>query len=69
MKNRYGESDVEVGTNFFGKCGIWCELPKPDDIYDYERYTNPNYLLENNEEITDKPNLEDNTKNDFNFIL
>jgi replicative DNA helicase len=69
LKNRYGESDVEVGTNFFGKCGIWNELPKPDDIYDYERYTNPNYLLENSEEIADKSNIEDDTKNDFNFIL
>ena len=50
LKNRYGEADVEVGVNFFGRCGIWKELPRPDEIYDYERYTSPNYILDENVE-------------------
>lgn len=72
LKNRYGESDVEIGMNFFGKCGIWKELPVPEDIYDYAKYTNPNYLLED-EMVTkelDKPIQEDEvTKNKFEFRL
>lgn len=41
LKNRYGESDVEVGVGFYGNVGIWRELPKPDEIFDYERYKTP----------------------------
>ena len=68
LKNRYGEADVEVGVNFFGRCGIWKELPKPDEIFDYERYTNPNYLLDNTN-IEDQSITLDNSKSDFNFVL
>ena len=67
LKNRYGEADVEIGVNFFGKCGIWKELPKPDEIYDYERYTNPNYILKN--DIVDEPNSTDIPCNNFNLTL
>lgn len=45
LKSRYGESDVEIGCNFFGKVNMWKELPLPNEIYDYEKYTNPNYIL------------------------
>ena len=72
LKNRYGEADVEIGVNFFGRCGIWKELPKPDEIYDYERYTSPNYILEtsdNTEIIIDEDNTKDKSKTDFNFLL
>jgi hypothetical protein len=75
LKNRYGEADVEVGVNFFGRCGIWKELPKPDEIYDYERYTSPNYMLEDSDIAIDNSHSLDNDKeldqpkNDFNFIL
>lgn len=59
---------MEVGVNFFGRCGIWKELPKPDEIFDYERYTNPNYLLDNTN-IEDQPITLDSSKSDFNFVL
>ena len=61
--------------NFFGRCGIWKELPKPDEIYDYERYTSPNYMLEDSDIAIDNSYSLDNDteldqpKNDFNFIL
>jgi hypothetical protein len=66
LKNRYGEADVEIGMNFFGKCGIWKELPRPDEIYDYSKYTTPAYLLE-----TDLDNVEEdnNTKIKMSFTL
>lgn len=39
LKNRYGDTDVAVGCSFFGKVGLWKELPKADDIHDYSQYT------------------------------
>lgn len=73
LKNRFGDCDVEVGVNFFGGINLFHELPAHDEIYDYARYTNPNYLLEDSAEL-DKPIELDNTSNidndsNFNFIL
>lgn len=73
LKNRFGDCDVEVGVNFFGGINVFHELPAHDEIYDYARYTNPNYLLEDSAEL-DKPIELDNTSNidnnsNFNFIL
>lgn len=69
LKNRYGESDVEIGVNFHGKINVWSELPKPEEIYDYQKYTGPNYLLEDSiqDEVVEK--VEDNTKSNLNFIV
>lgn len=64
LKNRYGDCDVEIGMNFFGGINTFAELPKPDEIYDYETYTDPTYLLQDNtNEKLDEP------KNNFNFVL
>lgn len=65
LKNRYGESDIEIGFNFFGRSGVWAELPLAHDIYDYDKYTNPNYLLESTEDI----NLDKTNKQSINFTL
>ena len=73
LKNRFGDCDVEVGCNFFGGMNYFYELPKPDEIYDYARYTNPNYLLEDSAkldkpiEIDDNISVDDNSN--FNFVL
>lgn len=37
-KNRFGVSDKSVGSCFFGEIGLWTELPKPEQINDYEMY-------------------------------
>lgn len=66
LKSRFGTSDICVPFGFYGDCSHYIELPKPDEIYDYERYTNPNYLLMNN--IDTKEKTDDNL-NDFNFVL
>jgi hypothetical protein len=52
---------------------IFHELPKPDEIYDYARYTNPNYLLEesqldNSIEIDNEFSVDKQNSN-FNYIL
>ena len=52
LKDREGASDVEVGCNFFGRIGVWHELPRPDEITNLVQYTDPMYIL----------NKEDNTK-------
>lgn len=40
LKNRYGDSDVNLGLSFHGEVGLFRELPKPDEISDYEPYIN-----------------------------
>lgn len=65
LKNRYGEADVEVGCAFYGKTGLFKELPKPDEIYDYEKYKNPNWVLEDQSEEKD----DDKSKQNSKFIL
>lgn len=64
LKNRYGESDVEVPCVFYGKIGYFAELPKPDEIYDYAKYENPNWLRPDYKEIE-----RDDTEKSLNFIL
>lgn len=61
LKNRYGDCDVEVGVNFFGWINMFVELPRPDEIYDYNKYTNPNYLLDSNKD--------EDSKQNFNFVI
>lgn len=59
LKNRFGDCDVEVGMNFFGGINSFSELPKPDEIYDYEKYTTPDWIInkedKDNEENVDQP--------------
>lgn len=72
LKSRFGSSDIVVPFNFFGDITHYIELPKPDEIYDYERYTNPNYILEtsDNSNITiDNSINTDKSKTNFEFIL
>lgn len=52
LKNREGISDVEIGCNFFGRIGIWKELDKPENINDWEKYTNPMYIKNKDNQIT-----------------
>lgn len=64
IKSRYGESNVEDSCFFYGKSGIWAELPRPDEIYDYSKYTNADWLVN-----TDDYKEEDNNKQKINFTL
>lgn len=57
LKNRFGDCDLEVGVNFFGEINMFAELPKPDEIYDYSKYTTPDWIIDNedNVKIEDEP--------------
>ena len=67
LKNRFGDCDVEVGCNFFGGINYFNELPKPDEIYDYDKYLEPSYLLNKEDEI--KEETVDNTNSNLNFVI
>lgn len=43
VKNRYGRSEVNIGNVFHGEIGMFSELPKPEEIGDYEPYLNLMY--------------------------
>lgn len=67
LKNRYGDCDVEVGVNFFGGINMFHELPAYDEIYDYEKYTSPDYLLDGSL-VDNALNAKDEPEN-LNFTL
>lgn len=50
LKNRYGDSDVNIGLTFYGEIGLFKELPKPEEISDYGPYLNLNYKETKNED-------------------
>lgn len=60
LKSRYGEADIEDPCAFYGKVGIFKELPKPDEIYDYSKYLTTDWLIHPDEENNDSK---------FNFNL
>jgi hypothetical protein len=69
LKNRYGEADVEVGCAFYGKISYFAELPKPDEIYDYEKYKTSDWILNPNISKSDEDNNIDESQSKYNFIL
>ena len=65
LKTRFGEADVEIAVNFHGGINVWKELPLPSEIYDYDKYVTPDYLLEGEDE---KETKQDN-KSNFKLVL
>lgn len=64
LKNRYGQSDVNKGLSFYGEIGMFNELPKPDEIGDYEPYLKLKTL-----ELLDKKKNEDDNSEENIFKL
>lgn len=64
LKSRFGESDVEIAVNYHGGINEWVELPLPNEIYDYDKYTTPDYILKKDivEEV-------DNSNDTFKLII
>ena len=63
-----GETDIKVGLNFHGDVCEFKELPLPTDIYDYDKYLTPDYILKKDvdEEIKE---IDNSSKNDFKLLL
>ena len=67
LKTRFGGSDVEIALNYLGEVNEWKELPLPNDIYDYDKYLTPYYIVNNKEdEIKEEDNSSNNT---FKLLL
>ena len=64
MKNRYGDADIEIGCSFHGEIGMFRQLPKPEEISDYEPYLNLNYKKD---EIYVNEDKNENEENIFKF--
>lgn len=70
LKSRFGTSDIMVPMGFYGDCSHYAELPKPDEIFDYEKYKYPDWLLDQSLRSTDNIKIEDESSTQkYNFIL
>lgn len=45
LKNRWGAADIAVGLGFYGKTGLFKELPIASKIIDYDKYSTPNWCV------------------------
>ena len=70
LKSRFGTSDILVPMGFYGDCSHYAELPKPDEIFDYEKYKYPDWLLDQSLRSSDNIKEEDTCiKNPSKFVL
>lgn len=70
LKSRFGTSDILVPIGFYGDCSHFIELPKPDEIYDYEAYKTPYWSLkreDTNEKEEIKQDAKKRTKFDYSL--
>lgn len=65
LKNRYGQSDVNIGQSFFGEIGMFRDLPKPEEIGDYEPYLTLDYDKNNRTRLETKVEEPKENKNVF----
>lgn len=75
LKSRFGTSDFFVPLGFYGDCSHYYELPKPDEIYDYEKYKTPYWVFEKDIKQDNIINKQDDKEekideqSNFNFII
>ena len=55
-----------VPFGYYGDSSHYIELPKPDEIFDYEKYKSPEWFLE---EQQDNVSIEDKTNQQTKFVL
>lgn len=46
LKSRFGTSDIVDCLGFYGDCSHYKELPKANEITDYEKYKDPSWTLQ-----------------------
>ena len=61
LKNRYGVADYSKGVAFYGEIGKFVELPKSEEIGDYEKYLTLDYLKLVDTDIDDDYESDKNT--------
>lgn len=67
LKSRFGTSNICVATAFYGDCSHYYELPAANQIYDYTKYTNPNWVLYKEDNV--KTEEDKQSVNNFKFTL
>jgi hypothetical protein len=65
LKNRYGQADVNIGMAFYGEIGLYKDLPKPEEITDYEPYLN---LVIIKDMIESKETMKEDEKEENNIF-
>jgi len=65
IKSRYGESNVEDACIYYGDINVWIELPKADEIYDYEKLKDPRWALGNEDNVKKDEDVQINQKSKF----
>ncbi len=68
LKSRFGTSDIWIPFGFYGDSSTYAELPRYDEIYDYDKYKDPYWTLDNIH-IKDEEEIKDNSNNQNKFIL
>lgn len=69
LKSRFGTSDIWVPFGFYGDCTHYLEIPKPEEIFDYEKYKTPYWSLESENKEVVEPQEDETTNEKFNFVL
>ena len=64
LKSRYGESEIIVGSAFYGRAGLFKELPKGELIQCYDPYMDVSYMLQE-----DNQTVQDENVVSFNFSM
>lgn len=65
IKSRYGESNVEDACIYYGDINVWIELPKADEIYDYERLKDPKWIESHIDNVKTDEDIPINQKSKF----
>lgn len=61
LKSRFGTSDILIPYGYYGDCTHFLEIPKPNEIYNYDKYKEPYWVLEDKKE--------DKVTNKFKFTI
>lgn len=69
LKTRFGGSDVAVDFGFYGDCSHYLQLPKAENINDYDVYLTPDWYEEAELNKQDKTDYEENNEDGLNYNL
>ena len=68
LKNRWGAADIAVGLGFYGKIGLFKELPLANKITNYDKYSTPDWCLTDTTEDSCETKDKDVKEKDDNSI-
>ena len=69
LKNRWGSADIAVGLGFYGKTGLFKELPKATKITNYEKYLTPDWFISDSVDETCQINEQQDEKKTMTLVL